>query len=87
MQRPIRFVLTCLIAIGLSGGESCVCGSSVSGKNQQQCAKQAPGKHVPGQCRCGMKGGVCHCGAGCCCQNSAPDKTVPINQNNRGNST
>ncbi len=79
--RPIRFIITCLIAIGLSGGETCLCGSSLAaGSGSSHCAKAAPKV-----CCCG-KPGPCRCRSACC-QKSAPDKSVPLQQNKTNDSS
>ncbi len=79
--RPIRFIITCLIAVGLSGGESCLCGSSTAaGSDSTHCSMPAPnrccrGKPGPFRCR------------SVCCQKSAPDKSVPLQQSRTNNDT
>ena len=79
--RPTRLVITCLIAIGLGGGESCLCGSSVAaGGGSSHCAKAASKR-----CCCG-KSGVCHCRS-CCCQKPTPDKSAPLQQNKSNEDT
>src|SRR5208337_5403634 len=79
--RPIRSIITCLIAIGLSGGEPCFCGSSLAaGNDSSHCSMPAPKR-----CCCG-KPGPCRCRSGCC-QKSAPDKSVPLQQSRTNNDT
>jgi len=81
--RRTRLFITCLIAIGLSGGESCLCGSSLAAGSGSSHFAKAASKHC---CCCGMNGGVCRCRSGCC-QKSAPDKSVPLQQNRTNNET
>ena len=94
LGRPFGFIIIGLIAIGLSGDESSFCGSScptlgggsfcgsslAAGNDSSHDAKPAA-KH----CCCGAKSGAtCHCGPGCCCHKSVPEKSVPLPLN-RGN--
>ena len=80
--RPIRLLITCLIAIGLSAGEPCLCGSSVAGGSNPSTARASTKRC----CCCAKHGRVCHCGSGCCGK-SVPEKNVPLHQNNRNNDT
>ena len=79
--RPIRLFITCLIAIGLGGGESCLCGSSLAaGSGSSHCAKPRLSAAVA----VGSLGGACRCRWGCC-QKPAPDKSVPLQQSRTNN--
>jgi hypothetical protein len=77
----MRLFIACLVAIGLSAGEPCLCGSSLAaGSGSAQGARPAPKR-----CCCG-KPGPCRCRSACC-QKSAPDKSAPLQQKRGNNDT
>ena len=79
--RPIRFVMTCLVAAGLSSGEVCLCGSSPA-----TCHSTADGANTPAEpCCCNLEtGGTCRCHTASC-QEQTPDKSSPVQQNTGNN--
>ena len=71
--RPIRFVLTCLVAAGVGGGETCWCGSL-----PVACQRTALGGNLPVKsCCCCAKAGRGCCCHGACCRKQTPLKSSP----------
>jgi hypothetical protein len=78
LGRPVRLLMTCLVAAGLSTGDMCLCGSSTAACHSTTTQGATPpatscccGRNTGGRCRCHMA----------CCQKQTPDQSGPAQSN------